>query len=384
MKILIITSDVGRTAPGIVFERLIQGLSSLYEVDILTAEYDPSLDLSKVGSIIVSKKYEMHYKIHKFLISIININPYDCFWTWKLIRKIKSRKSFQYEIVFSLFSMHNYAALIAGKKIALKLGCKAAFYSVDAIPSPPGGWPESIVYARKVKRLISNYLSTADAFFSSNDQMLKYQLSTFFSTKNLITDVVYSPINGKFKEFIVSKSNTNYFVYTGSIYGARNINYLLEGFKKLLELYPDSYIIFVGTSFPKSFLKNLNQILIERIKIYPFTKELDMYYACATALIDIDADLENDVFLSSKIISYLTINRIIISETSNNSPSRNIFKNIDSIIQCDHDSDQLYDAMKKAIELKSSISFDNRKSVLELFSIKNVADRLSISFAKLS
>ena len=40
--------NVGRTATGIVFERLIHGLSSLHQIDVLTADYDPSIDLSRV------------------------------------------------------------------------------------------------------------------------------------------------------------------------------------------------------------------------------------------------------------------------------------------------------------------------------------------------
>ena len=56
MKILIISSNIGRTAPGIVFERIILGMSSKNEVDILTSDYDPSVELSKVSNKFVCKK----------------------------------------------------------------------------------------------------------------------------------------------------------------------------------------------------------------------------------------------------------------------------------------------------------------------------------------
>lgn len=374
--------NVGRTAPGIIFEKLIHGLSLQHQIDVLTADYDSSIDLSRVSNIIKSKISNIDPRIYKSLISLFGFNPYDYFWTWKSIRLLKSRKLNQYEIVFSYISNHQYTPLIAGEIIALKYNCKYAIYSVDAIPAP--GWPEDYEYFKGVKRLVAKYLSKADAFFSANNQMLAYQLSTFKPSKNLITDVLYNPVIQKFKVFPNSECESNYFVYTGGIYGARRANYFLEGFEKLLELYPNSYVVFVGSRLSPSSLQNLNQKTLERIKIFPFTRELDQFYSYATALIDIDADLENDVFLSSKIANYIMINRIIITETGKNSPSHNLFKDINSIIQCNHDSNQMYEAMIKSIKMKGNNIFDDRKYVSELFSLENVVKKLNISLTKLS
>lgn len=373
--------NVGRTARGIVFERLIHGLSSMHQIDVLAAEYDPSIDLSKVHKIIISKRAYIHPRIHKFLISLFGIDIYDSFWSWKSIRLLKFRKVIQYDIVLSFLSNYNYGAVIAGKRIAKKYKCKYAIHSLDAVPAP--GWPEDYGYYIGSKRFIAKYLSKADAFFTTNSQMLKYQLSTFRHSKSLITDVIYTPSIQKPIKFPNSKGETNYFVYTGGIYGARTDKYLLKGFEKLLEVYPDSYIFFVGYHYLPSSFQNLNQRTLERIKIFPFTKELDPYYSCATALIDIDADIENDVFLSSKIANYIMINRIIITETGENSPSRILFKDIDSIIQCNHDSDQMYEAMKKSIKMKGNNIFEDRKSVSELFCIDNVVKRLNNSLTRL-
>lgn len=56
MKILIITMHVGKTAPGIVFEKLIEGLSASHEIDLLVSEFVPSVDLSQLANVIISKK----------------------------------------------------------------------------------------------------------------------------------------------------------------------------------------------------------------------------------------------------------------------------------------------------------------------------------------
>ena len=120
-------------------------------------------------------------------------------------------------------------------------------------------------------------------------------------------------------------------------------------------------------------MKSITTKARSAIEIHPFTRDLDPFYKNATALIDIDADLENDVFLSSKIVNYLNINRIIISETGLNSPSRHLFKEISSIIHCDHNSDELYEAMIKSNLIRSNISYEDRLAAIEIFSVeKNI------------
>src|SRR5659263_685300 len=156
MKILIITSNVGRTAPGIVFERLIQGLSSLHQTDVLTADFDPSLDLSNIENILISKITYIHPRIYKSLIAIFGINPNDYIWASKSIRLLEKKKLNQYDIVLSFLSFHHYAALIAGKIFASKINCKFSVYSVDAVP-PPIGWAENHMYQNGVKLMVNRY-----------------------------------------------------------------------------------------------------------------------------------------------------------------------------------------------------------------------------------
>ena len=376
MKILIITANIGRTAPGIVFERLIYGLSSFHEIDILTSDYEPSIDLSKLSNIIVSNKYSIHPRINKLFLSFLGVNPFDCFWAWKSIKKIKKDKIYQYDLVFSFLSFQHYTALIAGAYFCKKHNIKFAVYSVDAIPAPIG-WLNYDGYYKGIKKMIDNYLGEVDAFFSSNYQMLSYQLTTFLPKKNMLTEVVYNPSYGEFKILPRNNETTNSFVYTGGIYGVRKADYMLNGFEKLLKTYPDSKLIFVGSQLPSLLLVELELETIKKIEIVSFAKDLSQYYKCATALIDIDADLENDVFLSSKMTNYLMINRVIISETGTNSPSRHLFKNIDSIIQCDHDVDQICEAMKKTIITKNLIDFNDRISIMESFNLENIIDKLN-------
>lgn len=376
MKILIITANVGRTAPGIVFERIIYGLSSFHEIDLLTSDYEPSVDLSKLSNIIISNKYSIHPRINKLFLSFLCVNPIDCFWAWKSIKKIKKDNISQYDLVFSFLSFQHYAAMIAGNYVCKKHNKKLAIYSVDAIPAPIG-WLNDDRYYKGIKKMIANYLGEVDAFFSSNRQMLGYQLTNFSPKKNVLTEVVFNPSYGEFKIFPINNEEIYRFVYTGGIYGVRKADYLLNAFEKLLKIYPNSKLIFVGSQLPSLSLSELEPETIKKVEIVPFTKDLSQYYKSSTALIDIDADLENDVFLSSKMTNYLMINRVIISETGINSPSRHLFKNIDSIIQCDHDADQICEAMKKTIITKYSVDFNDRIAIMKLFKLENIIGKLN-------
>lgn len=382
MKLLVISANVGSTAPGIVFEKIIQGLSINNEVNVLTASYKKRIDLSNVKQIIVSKKSNFHPYIFKLLVSIFGINPYDLYWSNKSIRKLLKNNIIDVDIVCSFISNHNYMGLICGEKISNKYKIKHVVYSVDAIPAP--GWPENKKYFNAVKGMMNKYLKNIDAIFSSNKKMLEYQLTTFKHKAGIITDVVFNPSeNLTLTDYPPTYGALNYFLYTGNIYGVRNPKYLLSAFEMFLDEFPNSKLVFVGTKFNDSSFYFLKETTIEKIEIHPFTSELNEYYRKATALIDIDADIDNDVFLSSKMINYLSVKKVIISETGNNSPSRELFSGCESIIQCGHDANQIYNAFIKASQLTNNLSFESRKKILEKFSINNATNVFEESLRKL-
>jgi glycosyltransferase involved in cell wall biosynthesis len=375
MRILIITENIGKTAPGIVFERLLQGLSVDNELSVITANYEPNIDLSKLKNVEVIKKSILHPRLFRLLYALFTICPNDWYWVKKAINKLNKIDDNNFVVVLSFASFHHYSGLIAGKMYAKKKRIKHAVYFVDAIPAP-GAWSVNKQYDNAVLKLVNKYLSDVDAFFSSNEQMLAYQMKTFTPQKGMISGVIYAPTFLEFKNFSETNDNTNNFVYTGGIYGARKADYILDGFKSLLKKHPDSKLQFIGGSPEPTFLLGIESAIIEKIEILPFTKNLDSYYAAATALLDIDADIENDVFLSSKMSNYVMVNKTIISETGKNSPSRHLFKGIDSVIQCGHNADELCLAMEKAVEMKGIMKFDDRKSVIQMLQIENVIKEL--------
>lgn len=368
--------NVGRTAPGIVFERLIHGLSQSHTVDIATSDFDPSFELPRVNNVVEVKKKHLHHRIPKSLISIFGINPIDIFWAKKIIYKLKKNNYNDYDLVFSLISFHNYAPLLASVFFSKDISAKLAIYSVDAIPAPIG-WSNNDLYFRGVKRMMAKYLPKADFFFSANKKMLEYQLSVFRPKINSVTDVIYNPSYSDQHHYQLNKKKTNTFLYTGGIYGVRKPEYVLAAFKRILIDYPDSTLEFVGSKLSDDSLSMFSPQEKAKVLIHPFTRDLSPYYERCTALLDIDADLPNDVFLSSKVINYIKINRIIITETGVNSPSREIFKNIQSIMQCGHDVEEIANAMRQAIQLRDTVKFDDRSEINKIFDLNNLIEKIN-------
>ena len=381
MKILIIASGVGKTAPGIVYERLIQGLSVHHDVDVLASEFDPSIDLTEIRDAIVIGNLPVPSAIQKHLVSMFSLNPFDLAWALLSVLCLHARKPDGYDVVLSFLSNHHHAATIAGAIYSRTGNCKFAVHSIDAVPPP--GWPEHDGYRKGVERLVRRCLGLADALTSTNKKMLEYQLKTFANKDTLLTNVVFNPTIGNARIFPGPDLVVNRFLYTGKLYGVRKVEYVLEAFEKLLDEYPNSCLTFVEATVPLSVLSRMNRRTRTQLEFIPFRRNLDNYYSRSVALIDIDADIEDDVFLSSKITNYILVNRRIISETGRNSPSRELFRGIGSIIQCDHNSTQIYEAMRVAISEKDKIDVSDREGVLGQFSQDNVCAELDRSLREL-
>lgn len=374
MKILFIAPDIGLSAPGIVFEKLIREISKYNDVHVLTAATKNDNGLNQSYQTINYKRRDLNFRPFAYTIGLLGVHPYDLYVAFRAAIKATGILSEKIDVVVSMICNHNYVPLIAGRMISKQAGCKHAVHSVDAIPPP--GWPGNKLYYNGVKRLVKKYLKNIDGFFTTNNQMLNYQLTTFEPKKEIVTADIYNSIDREFTYLPESREDSFNFVYTGKIYGLRNPSYLLHAFEKLLKKFPNARLIFIGTwrngkSFPE-----LNANTEKNIDILPHQDELTKFYKEATALIDIDIEMEGDVFMSSKIVNYLPFNRIIISQTGANSPSREIFRNISSIFQCDHNADQLYHAMVKAILEKDQMGYADRADIAQEFNVENVARKL--------
>ena len=114
-----------------------------------------------------------------------------------------------------------------------------------------------------------------------------------------------------------------------------------------------------------------------QVKLLPWTADPEPYFAQATALINIDAFVEQDVFLSSKLFSYLPYNRPVICQTGADSPSRHLFAGMESVLLCGHNALEIKDALLRAIREFDRFRYEDRLPLLQQASAPNVAQELA-------
>lgn len=359
MNILLICSDLGKTAPGKVYQTIVNEFSKKDNITVIAETFN--CDSTLFNQVEVNYKLN-NRRIIKLLISIFGFNIFDYLWALKCYKKVKNK---QYDLIISCLSYHHYNALVCGNYISNKINVKHICYSVDAVPAPEG-WGEPLYYVRGVKRFINKNLSKVDEFYSSNPKMLAYQ-KELFNSKSIKTGVIYTPVDSNkiINEAVDKNDDSIILLYTGSFYGARNPKYLFDAFRKLLNVYPHAILRFIGTKFSSGFLENYQDV-IKNIEILPYQTDLNKFYNEATILIDVDAELKDDVFLSSKITNYIFVNKPILAQTSINSPSYQLFKNLNSIFIVDHDTNNIYNYLIKIIENKN-IDYNERIPLKELF-----------------
>ena len=356
------------TSISVIYKRLIGELSRYADVDVLTDyEDDCGYGSDKINNVYIRPVSARYRGLDRRSLQWLAIQPMSERWS----RKVAPTLPNDYDVVLSFVCNSQLLPAIFGQYFSQQTGCKFAIYTVDAIPAP-GGWNRKWnEYSHKLK-VVKRYFSAADYVAASNKHMLAFQLTTFKHKTGLRSNVLLTPSPDTTYNYPISSEDI--FLYTGNLYGLRNPDYVLTAFKHLLKVYPQAQFIFIGM---KMKLKRIDKILTpqekEHIHILNQTDDLAPLFSRAKVLVDIDADLEKDPFLSSKIVTYLKVNRMIVCETGHDTPSREMFAGLNTIIQCDHNADSLYNGMKHALEMASKQQdYSERKELIKEFSTEHV------------
>lgn len=374
MKCLIIANDIGLTAPGIVYESILRELSKTLKIDVISIAIKDGLDLP-IRFLKVKPTANIHYRIKNLSYKIFKMDIFDRLWLIRQKSLMNHYSLEEYDVIISFTSNNNFQSILLGRFLSRVYKKKWVVYSVDAIPAPLE-WTKDAKQYDAIKNFISAYLSYCDAFFASNQAMLNYQLKIIGRLPRKV-GVIYTPFrtfSETFKSEGYELSTNPIFLYTGKIYGPRKVDALLGGFRKLLIPFPNAKLIFVGVSKHLAYNGYEDLIKSGNVELYEFTNDLTNFYNRADVLIDINSYKDDDVFLSSKIINYLPLNKPIVSLTGLNSPARNIFHNDESIIHCRHNIDDVYSKLKFAIS--HSFDYSNRRQYINMFNSTNVVKPL--------
>ncbi|MEO9281594.1 hypothetical protein ABFY81_17100 [Acinetobacter sp. WA-87] len=361
MKILVIASSIGNTAPGKVFSAYIKRLAKDYqEIDII------SLDSNETISSEVVQMPKVHPRLKKLSISCFGLDLFDYYYAHNLQKKIQEKS---YDIVITMMSAHNFLPLYVGAFLKEK-NIKWINYCVDAVPAPKG-WGLSDSYSNGLIKMIRKYMAKADKIYFSNEVMLQYQLNLLNGCFKGESGVLYTLPDIEPLNLPVKEKDEFTLLYTGGIYQARKVDQLLLAVEKLLNSGLNVKLNFVGTNPNSVDLTVVSPETRTHIEFFGYTRDLLPFYEEADLLVDIDADIENDVFISSKFFNYLMINRKILCITGKNSPVTQFVydKNIPDVSVVSHKKDDIYASINTILLSENSV-VDRNVDFFYLYNIR--------------
>ena len=206
--------------------------------------------------------------------------------------------------------------------------------------------------------------------------------------KNIPSFVVHNPSTNDVITQNIQNDKPKIFLYVGSIYHQRQPDELLKAFEifskdKKVELW------FLGNNKKLNLEKhNFNKESMSKIRLLDFQKDPSKIIEQAHVLIDFDANFKNDVFISSKLITYLNTNIPILSLTPRNSPSDNLLNdNINlGIIKMYYNENNRITAFQEALDIMSPVSQSikiNREKVLKAFKKEQVGELIVTALKKI-
>lgn len=372
MKIAIIADNLGNNAPGVVFKNVLSGLFDKIEFDIITSTMDYQAPQNHRGVVKkIPQKRIPSWRIRTILFKLFGYYHAQKFWAEKIQNLLQMNK---YDIVVSFMSSTFYASVMAADIYTSVTKAKHICYCVDAVPAPYP-WEKVGLYSFAMKRCVRKYMKRLDVLCMTNKEMLSYELG-IIGNSNIKTVVLSNPPKESSFRFLPKEEITPSFAYAGKMYGLRNPDALLGGFKLFLNNYPMAKMIFVGAGGLESYVRKHFADIIDNIEFLSYTNDLSSIYRKCVALIDVNANINNDVFLSSKLISYLPYNRLIISESGKGSPVRSLFNTSKTIIHVYHKEEEFYEAMNYCMQHSATINYSERNEYLKNMDINAAANTL--------
>ncbi len=342
---LVVSADMGRTAPGIVYQTMVRSLSASSYVTVLAQGIDASLASERIRCLPLKGGVENWGKAVKKW-RLFGCNPRDAFWSLKSFLHYKKELGrWKYDAIVCMVSNGYYSALNLGQRMAKYCHQRFLIYSVDGMPSPLPWLEGDRQLHKQISRGLQHLCAGADMFISSNPQMMAYQKTVL---PGLIPhwDYLFTPYKLLPAGFQLRKHAGFNFLYAGSLYGLRRIDALIEAFRRFLEQCPDARLLFVGETAPGYRDAAQDLQAAGKLVFRDPTDHIDDYYSEADCLIDIAADIPDDVFLSSKVVCYLPYGIPILAISGANSPVSLLMKDVPSIAHCRNDAVEILEAMR--------------------------------------
>lgn len=347
-----------------------------HKVKILTYFSESSTD--DIIYMPVFSFFEYHYftslslydKFQKLLLIVLGIPLTSVFIKLKIkyIYNSINRDNFIPDLIFQFTGgAYDYEMFKLCKKLSYHFNSKYYIHLFDPIPGLKE-WGERDIIIKSTIKLLKPYLQSANMVSSVSDAMTFY-FKRIFNLSSSKTKTLYMPIN--YKPLDLSKEASIFsFLYLGTIYGKRDPSCLFTSFKKLAEDGISFNFVLAGTKLNFKEITQKYPSLEKHLKIIDWTDDPDDLIAKSSALIDINADIEGDVFISSKLMRYLGFNKPILVIANKNSASYDFASKFQGTVLTSNNFDDIYSSLNHV--LKTDFSTIDRKYELTKYKAINL------------
>lgn len=328
MKILLLTFNFGKTSSGKTTERIVDGLHAKgHEVEVLCAK-----------KYTASKNYVVHVVNPKPLRPSEFFKRAGNFFTkelnyifWELRAKQKGSKivsEFQPDILYSRGSP--VASMTVGNFLKKKFALHHVIHFADPIPAT-ADFITNGKEKRKLLKTIKPIIFNADKLSFVTKEMGDYQnlnLKNKIPKNKIFISPNPKPENVKLHKPLQEKF---IFLYLGTFSPQRNPEIILKSFLEFSAGKKDVEFHIYGGEINRKVINDL-EIYSPQIKVFGPTSNIYEIFKNVNVLVDVDPVFNDQIFISGKLMEYLSVNRYILSISPENSPARGLLKDLSSSV----------------------------------------------------
>lgn len=265
-------------------------------------------------------------------------------------------------------------SIMAAERLALKHRLPYGIHFSDPVPGPwcEKQW-ERDAMLRAVKKVAGNAVFVT--FVTKQAMHMQERLLGIpLEKKSFVIPHVANPP----RWFAEKPAQGVRFLYTGIFYGRRKPDTLLAAFARFRQENENSEFHFVGADPNELFSASRRLAIQGAVKVFPFSADLTSHYQNSDVLVATDAGDAEPVFLTTKLVEYLSVNRRVLLVSPAISPGAQLIKGMcGSASRADESVAVIYSTMKSiAASAPSTADYQSRFDLMRPY----YADALAETF----
>lgn len=361
MNIIICSFDYGGSSSGICTKRITEGLASIgHRIVVVTAICHQDNHHENIHVVRCSARPLSPARLYILIGNILGRDISHLPWELRAGKVCDNLcRNWNPNVVYGRGSP------ISGMKLAVSVSIRhrlpVVLHFADPIPATED-WLPSRLSRRRMIRTISPLLRHASRVSFVNSEAMNYQQKSIasvpFSDKCYISPNCSPPFLDYGPPCV-----KNVLMFVGSFLGSRKPDSLFAGLEIALKTIPDIELHLLGAS-QENVLPYISSAALKRsVRFLPRTTDVFKKMSQATLLVDVDADFHEPIFISNKLMEYLSVDRLILCITPSGSPAEKMVSCMsDSVVTVRHEPKSIAKAIVELLSLRwEARLFDTRR-----------------------